>query len=57
MEQLILVSGSVTDQGTKESSSYLYNTPQMSESIFYPEPSTLSEHLTTTMVDVPPYGT
>ena len=56
VNQFILESGSVPDQGTKESSSSLYNPLHRGEYILYPYPSTLSDHLTTTMVDVPPSG-
>ena len=56
MKQSILASGCIPDQGTKESSFSLYNLPQRGKSILSPDPSTLSDHLTTTMVDVPPYG-
>ena len=56
VKQFILASVSVTDQGTKESSSSLYNKPHRGAYILSPDPSTLSDHLTTTMVDVPPSG-
>ena len=46
------VDGSVPDQGTKESSSSLYNPLHRGESILSPDPSTLSDYLTTTIVDV-----
>ena len=52
MKQFILVSGSAPDQGTKELSSSLYNTPHMGESILSPDPSTFYDHLIITMVDV-----
>ena len=56
MKQLILTSGSVPDQGTKECSSYLYNPPHRGESILSPDPYTLSEILTTTIIYVSPSG-
>ena len=56
MKQFILASGSVPDQGTNESSSSLYNPPHRGESISSPDPYTLSEHLTNTIVDVSPSG-
>ena len=56
VKQFILASGSVTDQGTKELSSSLYNPPHRGEYILCPELSTFSDHLIITMVDVHPYG-
>ena len=56
VNQLILASGSVTDQGTKESPSSLYNPPHRGESILYTDPSTFSDHLITTIVYIPPSG-
>ena len=56
VKQPILASGSVTDQGTKEWSSYLYNRPHRGEYILYPDPSTLSDHLITTIVDLSTSG-
>ena len=44
VKQFILESGSVPDQGTKESSSSLYNPPHRGKSISSPNPSTLSDH-------------
>ena len=52
----MLASGSVPDQVAKESSSSLYNPPHSDESILSPDPSTYSDHLIITMVDVPPSG-
>ena len=52
MKQFILASGSVPDQGTKESYSSLYNPPHRGESIFSPYPSTFYDHLIATIVDV-----
>ena len=56
VKQFILESGSVTDQGTNELSSLFYNPPHRGEYILSPDPSTFSNHLTTTMVYVPTYG-
>ena len=56
VKQFILAYGSITDQGTKESSSSLYNPPHRGEYILSPDPYTFSDHLTTTIVDVPPSG-
>ena len=56
MKKFILAYGYVPDQGTKEFPSTLYNPPHRGASIFYPGPSTLSDTLTTTMVDVPLSG-
>ena len=55
MKQFIWASGSVPDQGIISVSS-LYNPPHRGESISSPDPSTLSDHLTTTIVDVSPSG-
>ena len=55
VKQFILASGSVPDQGTIPFYS-LYNPPHRGESISSPDPSTLSDHLTTTIVDVSPSG-
>ena len=57
VNQFISASGSVNDQGTKESSYSLYNQLHRGESILSLYPFTLYDHLTTTMVDVPPTGT
>ena len=56
VKQFILASGSVPDQGTKESSSSLYNPPHRGKSISSLDPYTLSDHLTTTIVDVSSSG-
>ena len=56
MKQLILAYGSVCDQGTKESYSSLYNPPHKGLYILFTNPSTLSDYLTTTMVDIYPSG-
>ena len=56
LKQFFLASGSVPDQGTKASSSSLYNPPHRGESMSSPDPSTSSYHLTTTIVDVSPSG-
>ena len=56
VKQFILVSGSVPDQVTKESSSHLYNPSYRGEPIFSPDPSTVSDHLITNILDFPPYG-
>ena len=56
MKQLILAPGSDPYQGTKKSSYSVYNSPHRGESIFSLDPSTLSDHFTTTMVDVPASG-
>ena len=53
VKQFILTYGSVPDQVTKEFSSSLYNPPQRDESIFYTDTSTFSDHLITTIADVP----
>ena len=55
VKQFILESGSVPDQGTI-SFSYFCNPPHRGESISSPDPSTLSDHLTTTIVYVSPSG-
>ena len=52
----ILESGYVPDQGTKDPSSSLYNPSHKGASIFYPDPSTFSDHFKTTMVDISPSG-
>ena len=54
VKQFILAYRSVPGQGTKELSYSLYNFPHRGESIFSKDPSTFSDHLTTTMVDSPP---
>ena len=56
VKQFILEYVSVPDEGTKESSSSLYNLPHRGEYILSPDPSTFYDHLTTTMVDVPLSG-
>ena len=56
VKKFILASGSVPDQGTKKFIYSLYNPPHRGEYIFYPHPYTFSDHWTTTMVDVTPYG-
>ena len=56
VKQFILASGSVPDQGTKDLSSSLYNTPHRGESISSQDPSTLYDHLATTIADVSPSG-
>ena len=56
VKQLLLAPGSDPDQETKESSSSLYNPLHRGEYILSPYPSTLSDHFTTTMVDVPASG-
>ena len=56
VKQFILASGSVPDQVAKESSSSLYNPPYRGEYILSPDPSNLSHHLTTAIVDVPTSG-
>ena len=55
VKRFILASGSVPDQGTISFSS-LYNPPHRGESISSPDPSTLSDHLTTIILDVSPSG-
>ena len=55
MKQFILASGSVPYQVTISVSSF-YNPPHRGESISFPEPSTFSDHFTTTIVDVSPSG-
>ena len=52
----ILASGSIPDQGNNEFSSSLYNPLHRGESMLSLDPYTLSDHLTTTMVDIHPYG-
>ena len=52
VKQFILASGSVPDHGTKEPSSSWYNPTHRGESILSPDPSTFSDHLTITIVDV-----
>ena len=54
VKQFILLSGSVPEKGTNEFSSYLYNTPYKVEYILSPDPSTLSDYFTTTMLDISP---
>ena len=54
-KQFILESGSIPDLGTKELSSSLYNPLHRGMYKLSEDPSTLSNHLTTTMVHVPPY--
>ena len=54
--KFIFASVYVPNQGTKESSSYLYNPPHKGASIFSPNPSTVYDHFTTTMVDISPSG-
>ena len=54
MKQFILAYGSVPGQGTKESSSSLYNPPHRGEYILSPDPSKFSDYLTATIVYVPP---
>ena len=56
MKQFILASGYFTDQVTKEFSSSLYNPPNRGEYILSTETSTLSDHLTNTIVDDSTYG-
>ena len=56
VKQFILASGSVPDQGTNESSSSLYNLPHRGAYILSSDPSTLSDHFTTNLVDFPPSG-
>ena len=56
VKQFILASGSVPDQGTKESPYSLYNPPHRGESILSPYPFTFSDHSTTAMLDVSPSG-
>ena len=56
VKQFILASGYVTDQGTKESSSSLYNTPHRGEYILYPDPYNFSDYLINNMVDFPSSG-
>ena len=56
VKQFILAYGSVTDQKTKELSSSLYNPSHRGGFILSPYPSTFSDHLTTTMVNIPPSG-
>ena len=55
VNQLILAYGSVPDQGIISFSSF-YNPPHRGESISSPDPSTLSNYLITTIVDVSPSG-
>ena len=55
-KQLILASGSVPEKGTKGFPSSLYNPSHRGESILSLDPSTLSDHLTTTMVYSTPSG-
>ena len=56
VKQFILAYGYIPDQGTNESPYSFFNSPHRGASIFSPYPSTLSDHLTTTMIDVPPSG-
>ena len=56
VKQVILESGSVSNQGTKESSYSLYNLPHRGEYILSPDPSTLSDHLITTILYVSSSG-
>ena len=56
VKQFILASGFVPDQGTKEYFFSLYNQSHGGESILSLDPSNLSDHLTTTIVDVSPSG-
>ena len=52
VKKFILAYGYVTYQETKESSSSLYNPPQKGEYILSPYTSNLSDHLTTTILDI-----
>ena len=54
VNQFILSSGSVTDQGTQVSAFSLYNLLHKGLYIFSTDPSTLSDHFTTNMVDISP---
>ena len=56
MKQFILAYGSVPDKVIKEFSYSLYNKSYKGSSILSPEPYTLSNHFTTTMVDNSPSG-
>ena len=56
VKQFILVSGCVLYEGSKESSSSLFNLMHRGEYILSPDPSAFSDHLVTTIVDVPPFG-
>ena len=56
VKQFILASVSFPDQGTRESSSSLYNPPHRGESILSPDPFTLSDYLTNTIVYISPSG-
>ena len=55
VKQFILAYGSIPDQGTKESHFPLYNPPHRGASILSSDPFTLSDHLTTNIVDAHPY--
>ena len=48
--------GSIPENGTKDPSYSFYNMPHKGASILSLDPSTLSDHFTTTMVNIYPYG-
>ena len=56
VKQFIMAFGSFIEQVTKKPSYYFYDMPHNGASILSPELSTLSDHFTTTIVDISPYG-